>query len=117
MSQGYIGASDFYLFKRVDSVDAVVESIKHFYCRYHSLRYVAKQMVIRLSSGIDSQSVEELKDRFQDILTPGGSVYLSGPLPAEADEPEIADLPRLIVDFNRNDFGRLQHFIEAINSC
>jgi hypothetical protein len=116
MSQGYISTSDFYLFERVDSVDAAVESINHFYRRYHSLRYVEKQMVIRLSSGIDPQSIEELKDRFQDILIPGGSVYLSGPLPAEADEPEIANLPRLIVDFNRNDFGRLQHFIEAVNS-
>jgi len=116
MSQGYINASDFYLFKRVDSVDAVVESINHFYRRYHSIRYVEKQMVIRLSSGIDPQSVEELKYRFQDILTPGGIIYLSGPLPAEADEPEITNLPRLIVDFNRKDFGMLQYFIETINS-
>jgi len=116
MSQGYINASDFYLFERVDSVDAAVERINHFYRRYHSLRYVEKQMVIRLSSGIDPQSVKELKDRFQDILIPGGSIYLSGSLPAEADEPEIANLPRLILDFNRKDFGRLQYFIEAINS-
>jgi len=116
MSQGYINASDFYLFERVDSVDAAVERINHFYRRYHSLRYVEKQLVIRLSSVIDPQSVEELKDRFQDILIPGGSIYLSGPLPAEADEPEIANLPRLIVDFNRNDFGRLQYFMEAVNS-
>jgi len=61
-------ASDFYLFKRVDSVDAAVECINHFYRRYHSLRYIEKQLVIRLSSGIDPQFVEELKDRFQDIL-------------------------------------------------
>jgi hypothetical protein len=116
MSQGYINASDFYLFERVDSVDAAVEKINHFYRRYHSLRYVEKQLVIRLSSGIDPQSVEELRDRFQDILIPGGSIYISGPLDAEADEPEIANLPRLIVDFNRIDFGKLQYFIEAINS-
>ena len=116
MSQGYINDSDFYLIDRVDSVDAVVEIINHFYRRYHSLRYVEKQMVIRLSSGIDPQCVEGLKNRFQDILIPGGDIYLSGPLPAEADEPEIADLPRLVIDFNRKDFGRLQHFIKAINS-
>jgi hypothetical protein len=97
-------------------VDAAVERINHFYRRYHSLRYVEKQLVIRLSSVIDPQAVEELKDHFQDILIPGGSIYLSGPLPAEADEPEIANLPRLIVDFNRNDFGRLQYFIKAVNS-
>lgn len=116
MSQGYISVSDFYLFERVDSVDAAVESINHFYRRYHSLRYAEKQLVIRLSSGIDQQSVEELKERFQDILIPGGSMYISGPLLPEADEPEIANLSRLIVDFNRKDFGRLQYFIQAINS-
>jgi hypothetical protein len=40
---------------------------------------------------------------------------LSGPLPVEADEPEIAQLSRLVVDFNRKDFGRLRSFIDAIN--
>ena len=116
MNQGYIAASDFYLFERVDSVDAAVGRINHFYRRYHSIRYVEKQVVIRLTSGIGPESVRQLKDRFQDILIPGGSIYISGPLPAEADEPEIAGLPRLVVDFNRKDFGRLRRFIDAINS-
>ena len=116
VNQGYINASDFYLFELVDSVDAAVERINHFYRRYHSLRYVENQVVIRLTSGIAPQSVGELNDRFQDILTPGGSIYTSGPLPAEDDEPEIANLPRLIVDFNRKDFGRLRRLIDAINS-
>lgn len=116
VSQGYISASDFDLFERVDSVDAVVERINHFYRRYHSLRYVENQVVIRLKSGIDPQSVGELKERFQDILIPGGNIYLSGPLPAEDDEPGIADLFRLIIDFNRKDFGRLRRFIDTINS-
>jgi hypothetical protein len=116
VNQGYINASDFYLFELVDSVDAAVERINHFYRRYHSLRYVENQVVIRLTSGIGPQSVGELNDRFQDILIPGGSIYTSGPLPAEDDEPEIANLPRLIVDFNRKDFGRLRHLIDTINS-
>lgn len=116
LGQGYIGASDFYLFTRVDSVEAVVDRINHFYRRYHSLRYADKQTVIRLSSGIDQRCVDELKERFQDILIPGGSMHLSDALPVEDDEPEIAKLPRLIMDFNRKDFGRLQYLIEAINS-
>jgi uncharacterized protein (TIGR00730 family) len=116
VNQGYINASDFYLFERVDSVDTVVERINHFYRRYHSLRYVEKQVVIRLTSGIDPQSLKELKGQFQDILIPGGSIYPSGPLPAESDEPEIANLPRLTIDFNRKDFGRLRRFIDAVNS-
>jgi uncharacterized protein (TIGR00730 family) len=116
MDQGYIGASDFYLFERVDSVDAAVGRINHFYRRYHSIRYVEKQVAIRLTSGIGPESVRELEDRFQDILQPQGRICISGPLPAEADEPEIAGLPRLVVDFNRKDFGRLRRFIDAINS-
>jgi hypothetical protein len=61
--------------------------------------------------------VTELKSRFSDILIPGGDLFLSGPLPVEADEPEIAHLPRLIVDFDRRDFGRLRDLIDAINAC
>ncbi|HYA12228.1 MAG TPA: TIGR00730 family Rossman fold protein [Thermodesulfovibrionales bacterium] len=116
-AQGYITSSDFYLFERVDSVDAAVERIDHFYRRYHSLRYVEKQLVLRLTSSIDLQSVNQLKNRFSDILIPQGNIYLSGPLSAEADEPEIANLPRLVVDFNRRDFGKLRKLIDAINSC
>lgn len=115
LSQGYINDSDFHLFERVDSVDAAVEKINCFYRRYHSLRYVERQLVIRLTSRINKGFVQQLKNHFNDLLIPDGDMYLSGPLPAEDDEPEIADLQRLIVDFNRRDFGRLRKFIDAIN--
>ena len=32
-------------------------------------------------------------------------MYLSGPLPEEGDEPEIKELPRLVLGFDRKDFG------------
>jgi hypothetical protein len=40
---------------------------------------------------------------------------LSGQLHAEQDEPELAHLPRLVLDFNRKDFGRLRNLIDEIN--
>jgi uncharacterized protein (TIGR00730 family) len=116
LREDYINASDFYLFERVDSVDEAIEKINHFYRRYHSMRYVEKQLVIRLTSDINLQSVQEIKEQFSDILTPKGNIYLSGPLPVEADEPEIGDLPRLVVDFDRKNFGRLRRLIDTINS-
>jgi uncharacterized protein (TIGR00730 family) len=116
LRQDYINASDFYLFERVDSVDEAIGKINHFYRRYHSMRYVEKQLVIRLTSDINLQSVQEIKEQFSDILTPKGNIYLSGPLPVEADEPEISDLPRLVVDFDRKNFGRLRRLIDTINS-
>jgi uncharacterized protein (TIGR00730 family) len=115
LAQDYINASDSYLFECVNSVDTAVERINRFYHRYHSLRYVENQLVIRLTSNIDLQSVRELKDLFSDILIPGGDIYLSGPLPAESDEPEIANWPRLVMDFNRKNFGRLRSLIDTIN--
>jgi hypothetical protein len=113
--QGYISEMDFRLFERVDSVDEAVKEIDRFYHRYHSLRYVRERLVIRLNAAIDQKKVGEMKNRFGDILTPQGNLLLSGPLPEESDEPEIAHLPRLILDFNRKDFGRLRELIDEIN--
>ena len=43
-------------------------------------------------------------------------MVLSGALPKECDEPELAHLPRLVVDFDKRDFARLRQLIDAINS-
>ncbi len=113
--QDYIGDSDFSLFRRVDSIEAAVGEINRFYSRYHSMRYVDGRLVIRLTSVLDTNHIGKLKEGFADILTPGGTLALSGPLTAEQEEPELAHLPRLVVDFNRQDFGRLRNLIDEIN--
>jgi uncharacterized protein (TIGR00730 family) len=115
LSRGYITETDFDLFEVVDSADAAIESISRFYHRYHSMRYVGDQLVIRLTSEIPQEEVAALKQRFSDMLRPGGDLRLSEPLTEEADEPEIAHFPRLVADFNRQDFGRLRKLIDALN--
>jgi len=114
--QGYISKSDLSLFERIDSIDEVVERLKRFYFRYHSLRYIGDFLVLRLRSGISQQKVDDLRRRFSEILRPQGEIYLSGPLPEEIDEHEIRDLPRLVLDFDRKDFGGLKALIDSINS-
>ncbi len=115
LAQGYITASDFNFFERVDSVSAAIEAINHFYRRYHSLRHVDRKLVLRLTSEISHHEVSELYSLFADILSPGGRISLSGPLPEETDEPEITHLPRLVLDFNERDFGRLRSLINVVN--
>jgi len=112
---GYISNTDFSLFERVNSVAAAVKQINRFYSRYHSMRFVNGHLVFRLTSVLAPHHIEKLKEKFQDILAPRGNIVLSGPLPEEKDESEISQLPRLIVDFNRQDFGRLRSMIDAIN--
>ena len=114
-AMGYISATDFQIFERVDSADEAVKIINDFYGRYHSLRYIGDRLVIRLKSMLDPQRIVDLKVRFSDILMPHSEVVLSGPLPQETDEPEIDHLPRLVIQFSRKDFGRLTAFIKAIN--
>lgn len=116
LAQGFIGKTDFDLFDLVDSVDEALSKIDRFYFRYHSLRYVEGQLVIRLNAAIERSKVTALKEQFADILIPRGDIRLSGALPIEMEEQEIAHLPRLLVDFNRRDFGRLKAFIDEINN-
>jgi len=117
LDRGYISSPDFFLFERVDSPIEAVACINRFYRRYHSMRYVDGQLVIRLTSAVEPQTVRDLQEGFRDILTRGGSIRIADPLPAETDEPELALLPRLVVDFNRKDFGRLRKLIDALNSA
>lgn len=115
LAHGYISASDLSLFERADTVDTAVKQINRFYSRYHSMRYVNGQLVLRLTSALTPSQIQKLKERFHGILLPHGDIVSSGALPVEADEPEIARLSRLVVDFDRKDFGRLRGLIDAVN--
>lgn len=115
LANGYIRESDLKLFENVDAAEDALERINRFYHRYHSLRYIDNQLIIRLRSDVGESLIKKLKLDFTDILRPNGDIYLSGPLPIEINQPDIIHLPRLVVDFNRSDFGRLREFIDAIN--
>jgi uncharacterized protein (TIGR00730 family) len=116
MARGYVSPSDMGLFEQVSSEDRALGLIDRFYKRYHSLRYVNDQLIIRLATPLTRQEVAQLNLAFSNILSRAGGIALSGPLAQEADEPEIAHLPRLLVDFNRRDFGRLKSLIDALNA-
>jgi uncharacterized protein (TIGR00730 family) len=113
---GYISHDDFRLIERVTHAEDAVKKIQHFYARYHSLRYVDEQMVIRLSSPLTQEQVDLLRKQFANILIPGGDIRLSGAFDDEINEPDLANLQRLVVDFNKRDFGRLRELVDAINA-
>ncbi|NPV04338.1 MAG: TIGR00730 family Rossman fold protein [Syntrophaceae bacterium] len=115
LSHRYICPSDFALFERVLSVDEAVDRIQRFYRRYHSLRYVRGKLVIRLTSPLGDNDVAALEARFRDILLPGGRIVPAGALDEEREDNDEVDRPRLVIDFNRRDFGRLRSLIDAIN--
>lgn len=116
LARSYISKTDLSLFESLESVDDVLERVRRFYSRYHSLRYVGERLVLRLLSGIDEEHVKNLKKEFEDLLPAKGDLIVSPPLPEEADEPDLLQLPRVVLDFNRKDFGRLKNLIDSINA-
>ncbi|MBI3016097.1 MAG: LOG family protein, partial [Candidatus Tectomicrobia bacterium] len=114
VKRGLISPEDAHLFRITDRVEEAVEEISGFYRNYHSSRYVDGILVVRLQRPPGPETLRKLNQEFQDLLT-GGSITASGPLPAEANEPEIAQLPRLVLNFNRQNFGRLRQLIDALN--
>jgi uncharacterized protein (TIGR00730 family) len=115
LARNYINQSDFAIFERVDSVDEAIEKIKRFYRRYHSIRYVHDKLVIRLTSQLSSDKIQKLSDQYRDIIQPGGEIRASGALEDEIDDADVIHLPRLVLDFNRKNFGRLRSLIDSIN--
>lgn len=117
LARGYIGPDDLSLFDTVQSADGAIGIIDRFYRRYHSVRFVGNRLVIRMSSPLDPRHVANLKTGFADIVNSQGEFFLSDALPEEADEPRIADLPRLVLDFNRRGYSRLRRLIDSINEA
>lgn len=114
LEQGFISPHDLNLFTVVEDVESAVGIIKDFYRNYHSYRFVKQDLVVRVLRPPTSDLVEGLNRDFRDILLEG-EVRQTGPLPDELDDPETLSLHRLLVPFNRRDFGRLRQMIDRIN--
>jgi hypothetical protein len=56
-----------------------------------------------------------ISQEFRDILAPGGQFETGSALDGEADEPDLAWMPRLYFAFNRRSLGRLRQLIDCLN--
>ena len=83
---------------------------------YHSARYVGRDLVIRIRERLAPEALAALNSVFQDLLA-GGSIRQGEALPEEADEPEIAGLPRIVFRFNSRSHGRLRQLIDHLNGA
>ena len=114
LDRGMIGPEDLSLYRLTDSADDAVAEILQFYRVYHSMRYVRTNLVFRLLRAPAESVIEEINDRFHDILVEG-RFTLGEPLPEEREESDLATLPRLVFHFDRRSFGRLRQLIDCIN--
>jgi len=116
LDRGMIGEEDMSLYRLTDRVEDAVAEILGFYRVYHSMRYVRNNLVFRLQQRPSDELIEQINDRFKDILIEG-RFTIGEPLSEEREESELAALPRLIFHFNRRSFGRLRQLIDCINQA
>lgn len=113
---GMISESDLSLFRVTDDIDEAVEELVGFYRTFHSYRYVGDRLVMRLMKPLAEGEVGRLEKEFGDVVKAGKMVQ-RGALDAEENEPEMADLPRLVFRHRRGNFGRLRQLIDAVNQA
>jgi uncharacterized protein (TIGR00730 family) len=114
LETGMISAEDFSLFRITSSVEEAVREIHGFYRVFHSMRYAGRDLVIRIREHLAPDTLASLNRDFPDLLVEG-SISQGKALPEEADEPEIADLPRIVFRFNSGRQGRLRQLIDQLN--
>jgi uncharacterized protein (TIGR00730 family) len=115
LSRGLISDYDLALFKVTTSVDEAVAEVLNFYRVYHSMRYVRGDLVLRLQRPVSEATLERLRGDFRDIIK-AGTLEQTNALPEEANEPHLAQLPRLKFRFDRHRLGRLRQLVDAINA-
>ena len=111
---GMISPQDRSFYRLVHSAEEAAQHILQFYTVYHSLRYVGDRLVLRLQRPLPAEALTRVSREFRDLLR-SGAIQQGAPLAEESEEPELAPLPRLILDFNRQDYGRLAELIRRIN--
>lgn len=109
-----ISPEDLRLYRLTDCAEAAVAEILQFYRIYHSMRYVRHKLVFRLKQPISESLLADIRDGFGDILS-DGTFEIRSALREERDEPDLADLPRLVFPFNRRSLGRLRQLIDCLN--
>ncbi len=114
LARKLINEEDAGLYRIAESAEAAVKEITTFYRVYHSLRFVDGLLVLRLKRRLSEEQLDRLDKEFADLLD-AGTFEQRTALPVEADEPELAGLPRLTCRYHRRSAGRLRQFIDRIN--
>ena len=73
-------------------------------------------MVVRLQNALSEEAVKQLNIDYAAMVK-SGKIEQSTALLEESNEPELADLPRLVVRHRRRDFGLLREFLNAVNEA
>ena len=116
LAHGMIAEADKNLYAIVSTIDEAVDEVTRFFAVYHSQRFVDDLLVLRLSTDIPDELVQDLNHEFADIVTVG-EIQRTAALDAEVATDDHVMLPRLAFAFDRRSYGRLRALIDRINGA
>jgi uncharacterized protein (TIGR00730 family) len=114
LGNGLIAEPDLSIYKVTNDVEEAAHEICHFYANYHSQRYVDGRLILRLKKAPNAAQLEDLNERFSDIVV-SGSIEVIQPTDAEIADGDALELQRLALRFNRRSYGRLRQLVDALN--
>lgn len=115
LARGMISEADLALYKVTDSVEEACDEICRFYRRYHSMRFHEGALLLRVTSPVSEQELDELNQEFSDLLGKG-IIELAAPPADEASfDRHLKPLPHLRFHYRFGRSGRLRQLIDRIN--
>ena len=99
-----------------ETIEDAVSEISLFYRNYHSIRFVGKQLVVRLQLPPTDLLLEELNAEF-GYLCKAGLFEAISPTRSEISDNDHLDKFRIRFEFVRDDFGGLRRLINKLNQA
>jgi uncharacterized protein (TIGR00730 family) len=115
ITRQFVSPEDVGFYFITDSCQAAVAEIDRFYANYDSIRFIGKQLVLRLRHEPSDAQLEALNAEFADLVQSGGITRVK-PHPVEIRQGDKPDLPRISFTFARHRYGDLRALINRCNS-
>ncbi len=115
VSRQLVSHADTSLFFVTSDVQEAVHEIRSFYTNYHSLRYVGKQLVVRLKYAITDDQLDELNRSFGHLCV-AGNIARCDAFSVEVRDQDHVQLPRITFQFGKLAYGDLRQLINLLNS-
>jgi hypothetical protein len=113
-ADGYVSRGDERFFSMATSAEDAVSIIQRFYANYHSYRMVGTKAVMRLRQAPTDDQLAALNEAYGFIVTSGG-IERTTALAVERANNDVVELPRIVWEFNRRDYGALRRMIDDVN--
>ena len=114
LGRSLISPEDLDLLRICPTIEEAVEEVCAFYTRYHSMRYVGRRLVLRITTPADEDELDALNREFADIVV-GQPFTRVDAAPGEIEDDDVPDLPRIAFGFDCRSFARLRHLVERLN--